>query len=139
MLKPGGRFAFTAWADTRDELSTAWRECLLTAIDEELLDDVLQQGSPGRDRLAGRSGLEETLLDAGFRHLWIERREYRFTYRLDEYVDGLGVTSAGRFLSQTLRGDFGSFMDRTREAFRDRFADPLNDFENVWLAVARSE
>jgi SAM-dependent methyltransferase len=139
VLNSGGRFGCTTWADTKDELATVWRECLLSAIDEELLDDVMERAAPGRERLSERGGLEELLLDAGFRHLWVERREYRFLYRLDEYVDGLAVTSAGRFLSQMLRDDFGAFMERTRETFRSRFADPLNDFESVWLAVARSE
>jgi len=139
VLKAGGRFACTAWADSADELSSTWRECLLGSIDEELYDDVLAQAAPGRDHLTEKGRLNELLLEAGFRHLWVERREYRFVYSLDEYVDGLAVTTGGRFLSDMLGSDFSGFMERTRATFRDRFADPLNDFSNVWLAVCRSE
>ena len=30
---------------------------------------------------------------------------------------------------------FHEFLDRARTAFADRFADPLNDFRDAWLAV----
>jgi ubiquinone/menaquinone biosynthesis C-methylase UbiE len=138
VLEPQGRFACAQWADGTDELSTTWRECLLTSIEEELLDDVLAQAEPGRDRLSQKGRLEETLLEAGFRQLWVERREYRFVYALDEYVDGLAATTGGRFLAEMLGPEFGGFMERTRQTFRERFADPLNDLSYLWLVVCRS-
>ena len=69
------------------------------------------------------------------RKRWAE--EVRARTRPTRIDDDFDLTHL--FLSQMLGEDFAAFMDRTRQAFRDRFADPLNDFENVWLAVSRSE
>ena len=56
---------------------------------------------------------------------------------LDEYVEGLGAWVTGRFVRDML-GDAGwrSFLDRAHARFRERFADPVNDFRRVLLAVA---
>ena len=84
-----------------------------------------------------RETVEEALIDAGFRHVRTEEREYHFRYALDEYVEGLGAWVTGRFVRDML-GDAGwrSFLDRAHARFRERFADPVNDFRRVLLAVA---
>jgi hypothetical protein len=66
----------------------------------------------------------------------VERREYRFEYRRDEFVDGMSTVASGRFVREMLGDDgFASFLARTRAAFADRFPDPLHDFQRVWLGV----
>jgi hypothetical protein len=65
-----------------------------------------------------------------------ERREYRFVYPLDDYVEGLGTWSTGRFVRSMLGEDgWARFLERAHATFADRFADPVNDFREVWLAV----
>jgi hypothetical protein len=70
------------------------------------------------------------------RQVRTEERRYRFTYTLDEYVEGLGTWATGRFVRSML-GDagFASFLERARGVFGQRFADPVNDFRDVMLAV----
>jgi hypothetical protein len=65
-----------------------------------------------------------------------EERRYRFQYRLDEYVEGLGTWATGRFVRSMLgEAGFASFLARAKETFRQRFADPVNDFRDVAFAV----
>ncbi len=64
-------------------------------------------------------------------------QKYRWTYGLDEYIDGLQTWATGRFVRQMLgESGWASFTDRVRSTFAARFADPLNDFRDVWTAVA---
>ena len=144
VLKPGGRLGATVWADgpstAPDDLHAAWNELVLEVVNEELLADVVAQAVPGRFRLNDRNTLETTLIDAGLRHVRTERREYRFDYPLDDFVEGLATMSVGRFVHEML-GDqsFASFMSRAKDVYRDRFADLLHDFADLWLVVATKE
>jgi ubiquinone/menaquinone biosynthesis C-methylase UbiE len=137
VLRPGGRFAMSSWADKPDDLQRAWTELVESTVGSGLVADARQQTVPWADRFADRQAIEATLNDSGLRHIRTERREYKFVYPLDDFVDGLGAWSTGRFVRSML-GDAGwkSFQDRARQVFFDRFADPVNDFREVWLAVA---
>jgi hypothetical protein len=66
----------------------------------------------------------------------IEKRQYRFRYTLDEYVEGLGTWAVGRFVRSMLGEEgWASLLQRVRAAFAERFADPVLDFRDVLLAV----
>jgi ubiquinone/menaquinone biosynthesis C-methylase UbiE len=136
VLRQGGRLAISSWADKPDDLQKAWAELVESAVGPGLLADARRQAVPWADRFADRTSIEETLIDAGLRHVKTERREYRFVYPLDDYVDGLGTWSTGRFVRSMLGEDgWGRFLERAHATFADRFADPVNDFRDVWLAV----
>ena len=98
---------------------------------------LLRRGSA---EAAGRrvaDGLEGALREAGLRPVQVELREYRFVMSLDDYVDGRTTAVSGRFLRDMLDDEaWGSFLDRARAVFRERFPDPLTDFRQVNLAVA---
>jgi ubiquinone/menaquinone biosynthesis C-methylase UbiE len=136
VLRRGGRLALSSWADRPDDLQKTWVELAESAVGPGLLSDVRRQAVPWADRFADRTAIEETLIDAGLRHVRTERRGYRFAYPLDEYVDGLATWSTGRFVRSMLGQDgWARFRERARATFADRFADPVNDFREVWLAV----
>ncbi|MEW6058794.1 MAG: methyltransferase domain-containing protein [Actinomycetota bacterium] len=137
VLRPGGRLAVSTWAEhNTDELQTTWLELVEGVVGQEMLGDVHAQAAPWGDRFAGRTALEEALVGAGLRHVRTEPREYRFVYGLSEYVEGLETWSTGRFVRSMLgRASWEGFRRRVRAVFQDRFADPVNDFRRVWLAV----
>jgi ubiquinone/menaquinone biosynthesis C-methylase UbiE len=137
VLRPGGRLAFSSWADGVDEYQIAWHEQVEAVVPREMLAPAYAEAAPGHDRFRDRDAVEEALLKAGLRHVRTEIVKYRWTYTLDDYLDGLGVWATGRFVRDML-GEEGwkAFMGRARVAFADRFADPLNDFREVVLAVA---
>jgi SAM-dependent methyltransferase len=140
VLNPSGKLAVSTWTDGRDELSDTWRELLLGVVEEELLDDVVGQAVPGRDRLADREQLEEVLRDSGLRHLRIDKRTYRFDYPLDAFVEGMGTISSGRFAAEMLGPEMWvSFLERAKAVYRERFADPVHDFSRAWIAVGSKE
>jgi ubiquinone/menaquinone biosynthesis C-methylase UbiE len=137
VLRPQGRLVIATWQANEDDLEATWRELVEAEIGEEMLNDITDRSAPWRDRFADRERLEETLLDAGLRHVRTETAEYRFDYTVEEFVDARSALAAGRFLREMLGDEaFIAFRDRARATFKERFADPLHDFRDVWLAVA---
>jgi SAM-dependent methyltransferase len=136
VLRPGGRIALSTWGSGEDDLDKTWRAAVEEVVGPDLLRDAVQRATPGRTRFGARSAIEEFLLDAGLRHVRTEAREYRFSFSVDDYVTSRSIQSTGRFVREMV-GDarFHEFLDRARTAFADRFADPLNDFRDAWLAV----
>jgi len=71
-------------------------------------------------------------MEAGVRQVRTEVRRYRFTYPLDEYLEGLGTWATGRFVRSMLgEQGYAAFLERARGVFAERFADPVNDFREV--------
>ena len=136
VAKPSGRVAASAWMDTDDEIQRTWRELLEQAVPREIIEPAIARAIPWRDRFRDREALAEAFLDAGLRHVRSEKREYQFQYPLDEYVEGLGVWATGRFVRSMLgEAGFASFLERAKGVFRQRFADPVNDFREVAFVV----
>jgi ubiquinone/menaquinone biosynthesis C-methylase UbiE len=137
VLKPGGRVAFSAWSDGLDAYQETWRELIESVVPREMLGSAYAEVVPGHERVRSRTEVEEALIDAGFRSVRTEVAKYRWTYSLDDYLDGLQVWATGRFVRNML-GDSGwnSLRARARTTFAERFPDPLNDFRDVILAIA---
>jgi ubiquinone/menaquinone biosynthesis C-methylase UbiE len=136
VLRHDGRLAMSSWADKPDDLEKTWAELVESTVGPGLLSDVRQRAVPWAERFRDRTAIEETLIDAGLRHVRTERREYRFVYPLADYVDGLATWSTGRFVRSMLDEDgWSHFLERAHGVFAERFADPVNDFREVWLAV----
>lgn len=136
VTRPGGRIALTAWTDHEDELTRTWRELAEQVVPREMLQPALKQAIPWRERFTSRAAIAETMMEAGLRQVRSEERRYRFQYRLDEYVEGLGTWATGRFVRSMLgEAGFASFLARAKDTFTQRFADPVNDFREVAFAV----
>lgn len=137
VLRPGGTFAMSAWGDNRDDLQRAWEEQVAHVLPGRMLDQMREKETPFFTRFADRNFTEEALGRAGFKQLRTQKKDYRFRYGLDEYLDGLEVWRAARFVREMV-GETGwqAFRSRTRDAFAERFADPLNDFVSAVLTTA---
>ena len=135
VTREGGRLAVTAWADGTDDLTRTWLELVETVVPREVLQPAMDQRLPWRERFRNRGPLEEALMEAGVRHVRTEVRRYRFSYTLDEYLEGLGTWATGRFVRSMLgEQGFAAFLQRARAVFAERFADPLNDSREVLFA-----
>ena len=136
VLRPGGRLAVSWWADDPDELSETWRELVLSVIQEEMLDDVQGQAIPHHARFADPVAMDEALRRSGLHPVRVERREYRFQSPLEDYVEGRATHPVGRFVREMLGdGGWSEFLERAKRTFAERFADPVNDFRRVLVAV----
>jgi len=137
VLRHGGRIAVSTWGPGVDELQRTWRELVSTVVGGDMLRDVLKQAVPWEDLFAQRGPLEEALIDAGLNRVRTEPRRYRFVYSIEEFLDGREAAATGRFVRSMLgEAGWASFRERARATFTERFADPLNDFRDVILAVA---
>jgi ubiquinone/menaquinone biosynthesis C-methylase UbiE len=138
VLKPGGRVALSSWSDVKDELQEAWGQLVGDVVPKEMLEPVYAAAAPGHARFADRQAVEQTLIDAKLRHVRTEKRRFQFQYTQEDYLAGLEIWATGRFVKEML-GDsaWPAFQERVRATFAERFADPLNDFRDVILAVGK--
>jgi ubiquinone/menaquinone biosynthesis C-methylase UbiE len=136
VVRPGGRVAFSSWADGVDAYQQTWHELIETVVPREMLAPAYREAAPGHERFRKRGPVEEVLLAAGVRHIRTDLVKYRWMYSLEDYLDGLGIWATGRFVRNML-GESGwqAFMERARTTFAEQFPDPLNDFREVILAV----
>jgi hypothetical protein len=136
VLRTGGVLAVTSWSDAKDDLQAAWGELIQSVVPQEMLEPVWAAAAPWHARFTDRQHVEEALIQAGLRHVRTERRAFHFQYPQGEYLEGLEIWATGRFVKEML-GDEGwpGFQARVRATFAERFADPLNDFRDVILAV----
>ncbi|MEX0991677.1 MAG: methyltransferase domain-containing protein [Actinomycetota bacterium] len=140
VLRPGGTIAVSVWTGGEDTFSAAWRELVEAAVGKDMLVTASADAAPGRDRFSDPNNLDAALGRAGIDKVEIEKREYRFRFTVDEYLEGLGATGRGRFVRQMLgEAGYAAFMERTAAEFRSRFADPLTDFNDALLAVGIKE
>ena len=138
VLRPGGTFACSVWADGHDALQQVWTDLAHEVVPRELLRDAVTKAQPQRATLADPSKLEQAMKRAGFDRIQVTHARYRFDYPLDEFVDGLGAFTTGRFLRGMLgEGGYDSFMLRARSRFADLFPDPLHDFREALIATGR--
>jgi ubiquinone/menaquinone biosynthesis C-methylase UbiE len=136
VLRPGGRAGFATWAAGDDEFSRAWRSVAETYATRDLLADAVRRAAPWRERFSDPGRLDEALRGAGLRGLRIERRQYRASLSIDDYLTSQEITAEGRFLRGMLPETmWNRFRDQVGETFRSRFAEPLGDTYEVLLSV----
>jgi ubiquinone/menaquinone biosynthesis C-methylase UbiE len=140
VTKPGGVIGFSSWMDGRDAFTETWRQLVLGVVPEDMLEQTLARAVPNHDRFTRRAAVEETLIDAGLRHVRTEPMRYEWHYTRDDYVEGLTTWATGRFVREMLgEAEWKRFMDRAHEVFAERFPDPLHDIREVLLAIGTKE
>jgi len=136
VLRRGGTIAASTWAWEIDELTRTWLGLVEEAIGQEMIASARQEASPWDERFGTRDGLENTLRDAGFHPVNVERRSYRFAMSRDDYVDEVSTRTLGRFVREMLgEADYASFLGRARDAFARSFGREIEDTREVLLAT----
>jgi ubiquinone/menaquinone biosynthesis C-methylase UbiE len=138
VLAVDGVMGVASWGKQNDEFGRTWRAVADSFTTKQLLDDAIRKAAPWEERFSDPGSLEETLRDAGLRQVTVERRRYRVTSSLDDYLAARETTAAGRFLHGMLgEAMWERFRTRVEEEFRSRFPDPLGDSFEVLLAVGK--
>ncbi len=140
VTKRGGRIGFSAWADGLDAFQETWLELVYQVVPKEMLEPSVANAIPNHDRFRRRDVVEQTMHDAGLRHVRTELTKYEWRYARDDYVEGLGTWAVGRFVHRMLgNAGWASLLERAKTTFADRFPDPLHDTRDVLLAVGTCE
>jgi ubiquinone/menaquinone biosynthesis C-methylase UbiE len=136
VLRPGGALGGATWDWRRDEFTDTWRSVAEAFTTKELLDDAFRRAAPWAERFSQPGPLEEALRDAGLRNVRVERRQYRATVSVRDYLTGREITALGRFLREILgEALWERFRARVEATFRDRFEDPIGDTYEALLAM----
>jgi ubiquinone/menaquinone biosynthesis C-methylase UbiE len=140
VLRSGGRMGVATWSAGDDEFGRTWRGLAEAYATRELLADAVRRAAPWRDRFSEPARLEETLRDAGLRNVRVQRRVYRASMSVEDYLASREITAEGRFLRGMLSESLWErFREQSAETFRSRFAEPLGDTYEVLLAVGTKE
>jgi ubiquinone/menaquinone biosynthesis C-methylase UbiE len=136
VLRPGGRLGVTTWGPADDEFRRTWRAVAESFTGPELLRDALRKVAPWEEHFSDSRRLADALRQAGLRSVDVQRRQFRATITIEDYLAGRETSAHGRFLRETLGPPlWDRFRGRVDEEFRRRFRDPIGDTEDVLLAV----
>jgi ubiquinone/menaquinone biosynthesis C-methylase UbiE len=136
VLKPGGRVAVSTWGPGDDEFSRAWTSVAEEFAEHEILVDARDRAMPWRERFTDPNRLKDSLHESGVRNIRVERREYHFEVRAEDYLAAKEIETVGRFLHQMLGEELWvRLRRRAREVFAERFPAAFNDFREAILAV----
>jgi ubiquinone/menaquinone biosynthesis C-methylase UbiE len=138
VIRAGGLFGTATWGRGDDEFTRTWRTVAESFATKEMLADAERRAAPGMERFADPVRLEESLRDAGLRGVEVDRREYRGSASIADYLAGREITALGRFLRSVLgEALWERFQARVEDEFRNRFPDPIGDTYEVLIAVGR--
>jgi ubiquinone/menaquinone biosynthesis C-methylase UbiE len=136
VLRAGGRLGVTTWGPADDEFRRTWRVVAESFTGRELLRDALRKAAPWEEHFSDPERLADALRQTGLRSVDVQRRQYRATISIEDYLAGRETSAHGRFLRQTLGPTlWDRFRGRVEEEFRGRFPDPIGDTEDVLIGV----
>ena len=137
VLRSGGRLGLATWVNADDEFTRTWREIAESYATKDMLRDARHRAAPWADHFSDPGRIDETLRGAGLRDVTIDRRTYRSTASISDYLAGRETTVLGRFLRDML-GErlWERFREQVDAEFRRRFRDPIGDTNEVLLTVA---
>jgi ubiquinone/menaquinone biosynthesis C-methylase UbiE len=136
VLRPEGRLGVTAWEASQNKLSRMWRDIAESFVSKDLLFDAIRQVIPWEEWFSDPVHLREALQDAGLIGINVERREYRVTMSMADYLSNRENSMKARFMRQILdEARWEQFRKRVATEFRSRFQDPIEYINNAHLAV----
>jgi ubiquinone/menaquinone biosynthesis C-methylase UbiE len=136
VLATGGRLGVSSWADGADAFSETWLELIYGLVPKEMVEPSLAGVVPNRERFRRPAVLGDTLSEAGFRHVRVEKQVYEWRYPQEEFVAGLEIWATARFARGMVGEEaWATFRERARDTFAERFPDPMHDRREVLLAI----
>lgn len=135
VLRPGGRLGATAWAAGRNEFNELWKEVVGTFVSIDRLDRAFRDVVPWDERFSQEAGLQEAFEEARLARAIVERRDYRITMSLEDYLALREASLEGRLARELLPPDTWQDLRRTLlSAFRSRFPEAVAYERSALLA-----
>lgn len=113
-----------------------WQDIAESFVSRDLLLDAIHQGLPWEEWFSDPVHLREALQDAGLISVAVQRREYRVTMSVADYLSSRENGMKARFMRQILdEAPWEQFRERVGAEFRSRFQDRIEYINNAHLAV----
>ena len=136
VIKSGGSFGATAWQVTDDEFMRAWKEVAKAFVDVDRVTAAAQEAIPGEERFSDPDRLRAAFESAGLLRVSVERRRYRYSMGIDEFLDIQEYRATGRLMREAIGSDaWQRFRDQLAATFHARFRPPIEYTRNALIAV----
>jgi len=135
VLRPGGRLGATTWAAGRNEFSELWKQVVGKFIPLSDLESGFRRIVPWEEWFSQSDHLQTALEEAGLADVTAERRAYRVTIRLEEYLLQRESSIEGRIICDRLgSSDLRELRREMRAVFRGRYPELIEYRRGVLLA-----
>ncbi len=142
VLRAGGRFGCTAWAEAvpaSDEHEGPWADEIIESMLVDYGVDLTGPpipAVPSEQALRERANLEVALRSAGLDDVDVQPRTYHWDYSVDDYLVGREWRPGIRYIKeQTDLPLWREIHDRAASALHDRFGDQIRTMGHIWIAV----
>lgn len=138
VLKPGGRFAASAWAMNANPYLDLWNATASSfGIRREKLREMIREELPWEARFAEPERLREALVEARLTKVEIRSRSYEVSASCDAYLAMKDRFAAARALRRALSASrWKEFRAVVAAEFASRFQAPLRYTETAHIASA---
>jgi ubiquinone/menaquinone biosynthesis C-methylase UbiE len=136
VLKPGGRFALTAWAAGLDAPTEAWTRLLGGAVGAEKVASAVKQVAPSEAELETESSVVRVLDRAGFTAVAVHAHVLETIVSVEQFVAGRVLAPGARYARHVLdREEWEQLVGRAREDLADRFGPRFPFTRGVLIGV----
>jgi ubiquinone/menaquinone biosynthesis C-methylase UbiE len=136
VCRTGGRVGITAWGAKPNPPGQLWTEIAAAFADQERTRHAFHGVLPRQEWFALVDNVERALDGAGLADIHIETRDYPVEMAPTDYLAMKEAGTDGAVIRQMVdRLAWDDFRRRVREAFRERFADPLRFARDVHFGV----
>jgi SAM-dependent methyltransferase len=138
VLRPGGRLAASCWGPSADAAQQAWRDLLISVLDESAVDAAVAEVAPLEGCFGDSGNLRRALSDAGFAGVEVHDVALEVDLAVDEFLEDRTLGSAGRYARHALGEEaWTAFRERALEELRRRLGPRVRYERMVLIAVAR--
>jgi SAM-dependent methyltransferase len=142
VLRPGGRFACTAWAAAEPDgpgNERAEADQIVDTVRNELGLNATPpaEAAPWEEWLKDPDRLHALFADAGFGPVHVTKHRSPWTLTIDEFMSGWG--SRGRYLRATAgERRWRQYVEQASASLRDRFDDHIDITNVAWIALGHT-
>lgn len=138
VLRPRGRLAASCWGPMTDIAQQAWRDLLISVLDESAVDAAAAEVAPLEGRFGDSGNLRRAFSDAGFNGVEVHEVALEVDLGVDEFLEDRTLGSAGRYARHALgEAAWETFRTRALEDLRRRLGSRVRLNRMVLIAVGR--
>lgn len=136
VLHPGGRLGLSAWAAGRNPFGQLWSEIAAEYVSSDDHQRAFSEIIPWDEWFSQEGSLERALEEAGLVRVEVYGRTYTIAMNVEDYVSLREASVEGTLLRRNVEaGQWNEFRARVRQAFHDRFNEPIEYERGVYFGL----